>query len=398
MRKRHGQYCPIARTLDLVGDRWSLLILRELLFGDQRFVDLREHLPGSRRRSSASVCKRSPSTALVATKELPPPAARTVYTATAKARDAVPILQAMARFGMELLPRAAPVDRRCAPRPPRTAPSPHGTTRRAATGIDEVYRLVVDGTRLHARERRAARPAPPCVAAGPRARRPAHVLLAARRGETTLADAVATGRPPRPAASARSRTSSALSRLEVRRRPRSIRRASSALELARAGRLGGLQTHEGLAQSDPDVDASRRRGRPPRGSRRRPRVGRRSRAARRASLQQPDSDLADAGAAPALYPCIPSARRAGLQLPERTRQGDGVDDAVSVVQREGRTLVVRRVDEEDVGVEGKSARTRRWSSLKVTLILVSGSTGWWPPPRRACPSGRRAGSRAARRS
>ena len=46
MKKRHGQYCPIARTLDLVGDRWSLLILRELLFGDQRFVDLREHLPG----------------------------------------------------------------------------------------------------------------------------------------------------------------------------------------------------------------------------------------------------------------------------------------------------------------------------------------------------------------
>ena len=46
MKKRHGHYCPIARTLDLVGDRWSLLILREVLFGDQRFSDLRTHLPG----------------------------------------------------------------------------------------------------------------------------------------------------------------------------------------------------------------------------------------------------------------------------------------------------------------------------------------------------------------
>ena len=39
MGKRHDQYCPIARTLDVLGDRWSLLILRELLMGDRRFVD-----------------------------------------------------------------------------------------------------------------------------------------------------------------------------------------------------------------------------------------------------------------------------------------------------------------------------------------------------------------------
>ena len=40
------QYCPIARALDVLGDRWTLLILRELIIGDQRFTDLREHLPG----------------------------------------------------------------------------------------------------------------------------------------------------------------------------------------------------------------------------------------------------------------------------------------------------------------------------------------------------------------
>ena len=40
------QYCPIARALDVLGDRWTLLILRELVVGDQRFTDLRRHLPG----------------------------------------------------------------------------------------------------------------------------------------------------------------------------------------------------------------------------------------------------------------------------------------------------------------------------------------------------------------
>src|SRR5206468_553732 len=98
MTKRHAQYCPIACTLDLVGDRWSLLILRELLFGDQRFVDLREHLPGISPTLLASRLQALTAHGLVATNELPPPAARTVYTATAKAREAVPILQVMARF------------------------------------------------------------------------------------------------------------------------------------------------------------------------------------------------------------------------------------------------------------------------------------------------------------
>jgi len=44
--KRHKHYCPIARSLDLLGDRWSILILRELSFGEQRFSEIRENLPG----------------------------------------------------------------------------------------------------------------------------------------------------------------------------------------------------------------------------------------------------------------------------------------------------------------------------------------------------------------
>jgi DNA-binding HxlR family transcriptional regulator len=143
MRKRHDQYCPIARTLDLIGDRWSLLILRELLFGDQRFVDLREHLPGISPTLLTERLQTLAEQGLVATKELPPPAARTVYTATAKAREARSILRAMVRFGMELLP---PLRASTKVRPETAA---YGAVESwydgtAAADIDEVYRLVVD--------------------------------------------------------------------------------------------------------------------------------------------------------------------------------------------------------------------------------------------------------------
>ncbi len=189
--KKHGHYCPIARTLDLVGDRWSLLILREVLFGDQRFVDLRAHLPGISPTLLTERLHALAAHGLVATKVLPPPAARTVYTATAKTREAAPILRAMARFGMELLPtpRAASKVR------PETAT--HGALvpyydAAAAAGIDEVYRLVIDGRDFTLTSTRGGKVAPgrePDLVLTT----PAHVVVAARRGEARLADALASG-------------------------------------------------------------------------------------------------------------------------------------------------------------------------------------------------------------
>jgi len=191
MKKRHGHYCPIARTLDLVGDRWSLLILREMLFGDQRFVDLREHLPGISPTLLTERLAALTEHGLVTTRELPPPAARTVYTATPKAREAAPILRAMARFGMELLPpaRAATKVR------PETAA--HGALTpywdaTAAAGVDEVYRLVIDGrdfTFTSARGGKAAPDRDPDLVLTT----PAHVILAARRGDRPLSAAIADG-------------------------------------------------------------------------------------------------------------------------------------------------------------------------------------------------------------
>jgi DNA-binding HxlR family transcriptional regulator len=193
MTKCHDQYCPIARTLDLFGDRWSLLILRELLFGDRRFVDLRKYLPGISPTLLTQRLQALAAHGLVATCELPPPAARMVYTATAKSREAIPILRAMVRFGMGLLPPAASATKL---RPEMAA---YGAIEswydsRAARGVDEVYRLVIDGTvftltsaggvnRMAVAER-----APDLVLTAP-----ARVIVAARRRETTFADALASG-------------------------------------------------------------------------------------------------------------------------------------------------------------------------------------------------------------
>ena len=192
MKKRHGHYCPIARTLDVVGDRWSLLILRELLFGDQRFTSLRANLPGISPTLLSERLQALAAHGLVAIRELPPPAARTVYVATARARDAVPVLQAMARFGMDLLPPPRPSTKL---RPETAA---YGAVTpwydpEAAVGLDEVYRLVVDGREFTLTSVRGGREAALAREPDLTLTAPAHVLLAARHGETTLAAALADG-------------------------------------------------------------------------------------------------------------------------------------------------------------------------------------------------------------
>jgi DNA-binding HxlR family transcriptional regulator len=193
MGKRHDQYCPIARTLDVLGDRWSLLILRELLLGDRRFVDLREWLPGISPTLLTQRLQELTANGLVATIELPPPAARTVYTATARGREAAPILRAMTRFGMTLLPPPR-ASTKLRPQAAAYAAVEAWYDSREANGIDEIYRLVIDGAEFTlgsargATREKIAKRAPDLVLTAP-----AHLLVAARHGETTLADALASG-------------------------------------------------------------------------------------------------------------------------------------------------------------------------------------------------------------
>jgi DNA-binding HxlR family transcriptional regulator len=190
--KRHEQYCPIARTLDVVGDRWTLLILRELSFGDSRFSDLRWSLPGISPALLSERLQALKRHRLITTRELPPPAARTVYTVTDKGREAVPILRAMARFGMSLLPSPKTV------RKIRPALAAYGAVaayydREAARDLEEHYRLVIDGETFDLGTARGRRPTPADDPPDLTVTAPAQAIVAARRGETTLKDAIADG-------------------------------------------------------------------------------------------------------------------------------------------------------------------------------------------------------------
>src|ERR687896_2343928 len=84
---RYQQYCALARTLDVAGDRWTLLIVRELAPGRRRFTDLIDGLPGIPRKLLTDRLRGLERDGIVARQELPPPAARQVYALTDDGRD-----------------------------------------------------------------------------------------------------------------------------------------------------------------------------------------------------------------------------------------------------------------------------------------------------------------------
>jgi DNA-binding HxlR family transcriptional regulator len=141
------QYCPIARALDVLGDRWTLLILRELVTGDQRFTDLRRNLPGIAPTVLTQRLRTMSEQGLVTTRELPPPAARTVYTLSDRGRAAVPVLSALARWGMPLLEEPDD-DQVVRPWTAINIAVAIYYDAAAAAGIDERYRFRVDGEEI----------------------------------------------------------------------------------------------------------------------------------------------------------------------------------------------------------------------------------------------------------
>jgi DNA-binding HxlR family transcriptional regulator len=108
MSRTYDQYCPVARALELVGERWTLLVARELLLGPRRFTDLMAGLPGISANVLAGRLKDLEEEGLVARRTLPPPAASAVYDLTPEAAGLVSVLAAMAEWGMTMLgePRA----------------------------------------------------------------------------------------------------------------------------------------------------------------------------------------------------------------------------------------------------------------------------------------------------
>jgi DNA-binding HxlR family transcriptional regulator len=92
--------CGIARALDVVGERWALLIVRELLFGPQRFSDLRQALPGASSNLVADRLRELTERGVVSRRRLAPPAASQVYELTEWGRELEPIVLALGTWGI----------------------------------------------------------------------------------------------------------------------------------------------------------------------------------------------------------------------------------------------------------------------------------------------------------
>ncbi|MED7820787.1 winged helix-turn-helix transcriptional regulator [Streptomyces chiangmaiensis] len=109
-RRSYDQYCSTARALDAVGDRWTLLIVRELLAGPRRYTDLHADLPGVSTDVLASRLKDMERDGLITRRRLPPPGAAFVYELTALGRDLLPVLLALGTWGAPALAERRPTD------------------------------------------------------------------------------------------------------------------------------------------------------------------------------------------------------------------------------------------------------------------------------------------------
>ncbi|MGK5543920.1 winged helix-turn-helix transcriptional regulator [Streptomyces sp. URMC 127] len=150
MGRSYDQFCPAARALDVVGGRWALLIVRELLLGPRRYTDLAEGLPGIGPNVLAERLRELREAGILVRAKLPPPAATTVYELTALGVALRPVVDELTRWGLRLLdvpPRPGERFRigwllscvRACFRP------------ELARGVSETYEFTVDGDTFHLR-------------------------------------------------------------------------------------------------------------------------------------------------------------------------------------------------------------------------------------------------------
>ena len=100
--RSYGDTCAIARALDVVGERWALLVVRELLLGPQRFSDLRHALPNASSNLMADRLRELEGRGVINRRKLPAPASSWVYELTEWGRDLEPILLALGDWGIHV--------------------------------------------------------------------------------------------------------------------------------------------------------------------------------------------------------------------------------------------------------------------------------------------------------
>ena len=149
MTKRFDQYCPMAHALSLVGERWSLLIVRELLHGPKRYTDLAHGLPGIGTNILAARLRELEQHGLVEKHKLPPPAASTVYELTEYGAGLNEALYALARWGARSLGPPASEDELYEEWGLNALPALFNAD--AARGLTETYVLKVGGDAFTAR-------------------------------------------------------------------------------------------------------------------------------------------------------------------------------------------------------------------------------------------------------
>lgn len=138
---RYEQYCALARALDVVGDRWTLLVVRELRPGPRRFTDLVEGLPGISRKLLTERLRDLERDGVITRRDLPPPAARQVYELTDDGRALAHAVGPLIAWGARRIGERAPGEF-FSPRWPAVAMVALAD-RDAATGVNETYQYVV---------------------------------------------------------------------------------------------------------------------------------------------------------------------------------------------------------------------------------------------------------------
>lgn len=109
--RTYGEFCAVAKALDVVGDRWTLLVVRELLLrGASRYTDLREGLPGIATNLLVARLRALEEAGIVVRQEAPPPVATTLFRLTPRGEELAPLLQALVRWGAPLMEKPSPKD------------------------------------------------------------------------------------------------------------------------------------------------------------------------------------------------------------------------------------------------------------------------------------------------
>jgi DNA-binding HxlR family transcriptional regulator len=109
--RSYDEYCAVAKSLDVVGDRWTLLIVRELaLRGAGRYTDLRNGLPGIASNLLAERLRELEHAGVIEREDAPPPIATTLYRLTPRGEQLQPVLDGLFRWGLPLMTEQKPDD------------------------------------------------------------------------------------------------------------------------------------------------------------------------------------------------------------------------------------------------------------------------------------------------